>query len=175
VAKFFKCLLCGLVGLWVARSHRQARELELLEKPADVTLGDLDIEPRLDLGLKIKAAPAHHMVHVDIRTFLDQPRQLGQLRGVQPGATPRPRPVAQAVHARLVVADHPVPQRLAVHAASSRRRCAGGSLQHQGQRHQAARLIAVLRPPRFSAQLLCRQIGPSNRQCHDDPPQRRNR
>jgi hypothetical protein len=66
----------------VARSHRQAPELELPEKPANVTLGELDIEPRFDLGLKIDAAPAHHAVHGNIGTFFDQPRKLGQLRGV---------------------------------------------------------------------------------------------
>src|SRR5260370_31804788 len=89
MAKFFKCLLRGLVSLRVARSHRQARELELPENPADVTLPDLDVEPRLDLGLKINAAPAHHAGHVGIRALLDQPRKRGQLRAVHPGPPSR--------------------------------------------------------------------------------------
>jgi hypothetical protein len=95
---FIKCLLRGLVSLRMARPHRQAREPELAEKPADLSLGELDIEPCLDLGLKIDAAPAHHAVHSDIRTLLDQPRQLGQLFSVQPRPPPRPRPVAQPLH-----------------------------------------------------------------------------
>src|SRR5260370_3477262 len=57
MAKFFKCLLRGLVSLRVARSHRQARELELPEKPADVTLPDLDVEPPLHHGLNMTAPP----------------------------------------------------------------------------------------------------------------------
>ena len=103
VAKFFERLLCGLVSLRMARSHRQAPEPELSENPSDMALRDTDTEPRLDLGLKIDAAPAHDAVHGDIGALFDQPRKFGQLRGVQSRTPPRPRPVAQAIHSRLVV------------------------------------------------------------------------
>ena len=72
----------------MARPHRQARELELPEQSADVPLRELDSEARLDLGLKIDAAPAHHAVHGDIRSLFDQPRKLGQLFSIQPRPPP---------------------------------------------------------------------------------------
>ena len=61
----------------MARPHRQARQSKLTEDAADVALGDIHAKPRLDLQLKIDAAPAHHAMHLDIRTFFDQPRKLG--------------------------------------------------------------------------------------------------
>jgi hypothetical protein len=152
----------------MARPDRQAPELELAKQPADLTFRELDIEACLDLGLKIDAAPPHHTVHGDIRAGFDQPRKGGQLCSVQPRPPARPRPVAKTIHSRCVVADHPVPQRLTIHAASPGRRRARGALQHQGQRHQPTRLITVLRPPGMAAQFLCRKLGPGNCQRHAD-------
>jgi hypothetical protein len=41
---FLRGLLRRLVGLRVARAHRQARELEPLEKPSHMAFGDVHVE-----------------------------------------------------------------------------------------------------------------------------------
>ena len=58
------------------------------------------------------------------------------------------------------------PQRLTVHAGSPRR-----PVEHQGQRQQATRLIAVLHPPRRPAQRLGRELGSRNYYRHIDSSQ----
>ena len=156
----------------MARTHRQAAEAEPLQQPSDVTLADLDPEAPLDLRLKVDAAPAHHAMARRVGAGLDEARQLGHLGRRQARRPARAGTVAKTLDALRVVAVHPVAQRLAVHAGGPCRRRPRRPVEHQGQRQQAARLIAVLRPPRRPAQLLGRQVGSRNRQSHIDSPLR---
>ena len=82
---------------------------------------------------QVDPPPAHHAVAVGVRPALDGRRQLGLLLGRQPRPAPRPGPVAQAGEALGVVAVHPVPERLPVHAGVPRRFLPRGPLQHQRQ------------------------------------------
>ena len=137
----------------MTRPYRQTRQPKLPQDATDVALGDIHAKPCLDLRLKIDAAPTHHAMYLDIRAVFDQPRKLGQLYRVQPRSTPRPRQVAKTGHARLIVADHPVPQRLAIHPTCPGRYPTGRSFQHESQRHQTTRLIAILRTSRRRPQV----------------------
>ena len=154
----------------MARAHREAREGEPLQEPPDMALRNLDAKPFPDLGLKVDAAPAHHAVHRHVRPVLDQLFQRAKLGRRQPRRPPRPRPAAQTLDPFCVVADHPVPQRLAVHPHDPR--CLGPRrpFHHQRDRQQPDRLVAILRPPSRQAQPLRRKFQPRDRQRHDDSP-----
>ena len=60
----------------MARPYRETGEVEPFQDPAHVALADLDSEARLDLPLKVDAAPTHHPVRRRIRAGLHQASQL---------------------------------------------------------------------------------------------------
>ena len=105
---------------------------------ADAALVQHDAEFRLDAVLQVTATPAHHAFPNRVGTGLDPSRKRGQLLRCQPPGPVRNGPVHQPRDALGIVAV-PIrrgscppdsfltlltPQRLAVHPAGLRRRCA---------------------------------------------------
>src|SRR3954469_24382633 len=92
----FERRLRRLVRLRVLRPHRQAGEAEPGQDLADPALVQPDREPRLDQGLEVDPAPAHHAVPGRVGPALHGRRQLGLLLGREARLAPRSGPVAQA-------------------------------------------------------------------------------
>jgi hypothetical protein len=67
---------------------------------------------------------AHHAMHRRDRAFLHNPRKKRPVRVGQLARPPRRRSVDETVPPLLIEPDHPIPQRLPVHAADFRRFCA---------------------------------------------------
>ena len=111
---FFERLLRRLVGLGVARAHRQAAIAERVEDAPDRALVQLDAEAPLQIVAQIDAPPAHNAMRVAIRPVLDDLRQLLLLRRRQPRRRSRRGAIAKARQPFPVVAVNPVAQRLAV-------------------------------------------------------------
>jgi hypothetical protein len=86
------------------------------------------------------------------------PRSTSALKGrqlalVQPGRTATLGSIAQALGPLGVEADHPVPERLAVHAGLARGALAAHPIRHVGEAEQPARHTAIALLSRQAAQL----------------------
>lgn len=106
----------------------------LLQQPADRALVIIDAELRRDDALEVHPAPAHHAVHALVRTGLDECGQARKLSRRQPRRNIPPPIVLETVRPAFIEPVHPVPQRLAVHAADLRRRRPVHAVTHRGQR-----------------------------------------
>src|SRR5215211_1682349 len=107
-----------LVGL---RPRTHMREAQLLQGAVDRIVGYRDAELLMQLHDQIARPPAHHAMARRDRTLLDQLSEksfvfVGELAG-----RTRRELAEQAVRPLFVEPYHPVPQRLAVHAAGLRR------------------------------------------------------
>ena len=76
---FFKSLLRLKVGLRVHRTHRDAAEIQLLQKLADAALMQMNIEFGGDAVTQVGTAPAYHAVGLGIRAVFRPLRHLAQL------------------------------------------------------------------------------------------------
>jgi len=70
---------------------------------------------------------------------------LGLLIGREPPLGARRHAIGQTGHAEIVIAMHPVAQRLSVHAAQLGCLRAGAPVQHQRKRQQVAGRVGILR------------------------------
>ena len=90
------------------------REPELLMQPHD----------------QIARPPAHHAMDRSDRALLYDAGEKGLMNSVELGRHPRRRNIDETVRSLLVEPDHPVPQRLTIHAANLRRLFPRGPLEH---------------------------------------------
>src|SRR5262249_728474 len=74
--------------------------------------------------------PAHHPMDRSDRALLYDSAEKGPMGGVELGRHPRRRNIDETVRSLLVEPDHPVPQRLTIHAANLRRLFPRGPLEH---------------------------------------------
>ena len=93
------------------------------------------------------------------RTLMNDPGEKGLVRVVELGGSTGRRNVDQTIRPLLVETDHPVPQRLAVHARVRRRLRPRAPIEHGGDRQQPARLRRVLRLLRQQANLRRRIVS----------------
>jgi len=106
----------------------------------------IDAKAPLDLIAQIDAPPANDLVERGVGAGLDQRRHFRALRRAQlsPGAAAMT--VAQPGQTLLIVAMHPVAQRLAVHPAASRRAGSILTFKNQRERQNTSRRRSVLLP-----------------------------
>src|SRR4051794_35130731 len=121
------------------------------QRPTEPALG----RPKADPGVPVRVRPALH-----------GRRQLGLLSGREARLASRPGPVAQAGEALGVVAVHPIPERLPVHAGRPRRFLARGPLQHQRQGQHPSRGRRVPAPPGLAPQPDRARLLPRDRHRH---------
>ena len=123
--------------------------------------------------LQIDTAPANHTVPLKVRTLLDPFHHFGLLFGRQAGQRPvAARQSEQTLRSQLVVAVHPVAQRLTVHRAGLGRSLARPAFQHQANRQHPTRRFRILRLCCQTAQLRRRHRQPCDRDCHRHPLRR---
>jgi hypothetical protein len=163
----FERRLRRLVRLRVLRPDRHAAEAEPAQHLADRALVQPDREAGLDQGPQVGPAPAHHAVPVGVRPPLHGGHQLGLLLGREPRPRPGAASVVQAGEPLGVVAVHPVPQRLPVHAGAPCRRLPRGALQDQRQGQHAACRPRVPAQARLPSQLGRARLLPRDRHRHD--------
>src|ERR1035441_10503298 len=160
---FFKCLLGFFIRLRMARAHREPAVVELRQNLADRAFVQRDAEAPLQLVAQIHAPPAHHPVTSRVGARLDQPGQLRLLFGREFRLGTRWRQIVQPGQALGVVAMHPIPQGLPIHAAGFGRRLAIRPVEHQRKCQYPPRCCPVLLPARSRPESRCRHIKPSDR------------
>lgn len=151
----------------MSRTHRQPHETEPAQQLADRALGQLYAEALGDHRGKINAPPAHDAMFGKVGTADYQRGNGGLLLGRQaPGRTAAAKPVRQPGKALLVVAMHPVAQRLPVHATQTRRIAARMTVENQSERQHTprCRTIAAARCRRAQARRVV--VPPSDRNRH---------
>src|SRR5450830_1724119 len=136
---------------------------ELRQNLADRAFVQRDAEAPLQLVAQIHAPPAHHPVTSRVGARLDQPGQHRLLFGREFRLGTRWRQIVQPGQALGVVAMHPIPQGLPIHAAGFGRRLAIRPVEHQRKRQYPPRCCPVLLPARSRPESRCRHIKPSDR------------
>lgn len=134
-------------------------QVQALEQLQHAVLAVADAEAVLDQVAQILGPPAAHAVAFRVRATQDQGLEGRHLAFVQPWRPPAARPVVQTLDAVFVEADHPIAQRLPVHAGLARGPFAAHAVEHVGERQQPARHPAVGLEPRQPAQLLCWNVA----------------
>src|SRR5215203_6328912 len=94
------------------------REAQLLQGAVDRIIGHRDSELLMQLHDQIARPPAHHAVDCRDRTGLDDVGEERLVLGAELAGRARRRLADEAFGPLFVEPYHPVPQRLAVHAAS---------------------------------------------------------
>jgi hypothetical protein len=112
------------------RPRLHARQAASAQQLADCPLMHHDLVALGNKCLKVYAAPAHHSITLRVRSGKHQLFQLLQLLFRQCRRTAAARRIAQPGYPGGVVAMHPVPQRLPVHARRPCRLRAVAALQH---------------------------------------------
>src|SRR5262245_46337166 len=79
---------------------------------------------------QIARPPAHHAMDRSDWALLYEAGEKGLMNSVELGRHPRRRNIDETVRSLLVEPDHPVPQRLTIHAANLRRLFPRGPLEH---------------------------------------------
>ena len=157
------CLLRRKVLLRMAWPRLQPRQAELVQPLADRAPAHLDPEPACDLGARVDAAPPHHLVPLRVGPGHHQGPQLGLLLGRQQRRTAGAGARSQAGNTVLIVAVHPVPQGLPIHAALLGRLLPRHTLQDQRDRQQPPYLGRLLARTGGRAQLRRRELAPAHR------------
>src|SRR5512132_638755 len=80
------------------------------------------------------------------RALLYDSGEKGLVYGVELGRHSWRRNIDETVHTLLIEPDHPVPQRLTIHATDLRRVLPRGAVEHGRNRKQPSRLRSILRP-----------------------------
>ena len=73
-------------------------------------------EPSFDQKAKILGGPTAHAVALDVRSAQHHGAKHRHLPIVEKRRPPRPRSIMQTIDPFGIVADHPIPKRLAIHA-----------------------------------------------------------
>ena len=141
--KFFKSLDCVGFLRWVLRPRAVVREALLLQQTPDRDLIEFDIEALLDDLLEVDATPAHHAVLLDVGPSLHDLAELGLLLGRQLRLGAGSLGVDQPFRTALIEGMHPIPQRLAIHAADAGRLVALHAILHGSKRQQPPDLIGI--------------------------------
>jgi len=156
-------------------------EAKPLQHLAHAALVKLDAEARCDYLAQIDAAPAHKTVGGDIGTAFHDLGKLGLLFLRQPARWSGSLAVDKSFAAKLIVAVHPITQRLAIHPARAGCLGARAALHYKCQRQQPASLIGIaclrslptqIRRPMLRAQYLNRHADPlreSHRKANHTP------
>jgi hypothetical protein len=140
-------------------------QAEIVEQPEHPVLGIGDAEAHLDDPTQILGPPAAHAVALRVGTPQHQGLERRQLAVIEPGWAAAPGPIAQAFDALGVEPDHPVAQRLAVHAGLARRPLAAHPVQHVRHAEQAARHPAIALLPGQATQFLSRHVVTDRYRC----------
>jgi Ketopantoate reductase PanE/ApbA C terminal len=124
-----------------------------------------------DLVAQIDATPTHDTIARGIRTGQHQSLQFGHLLARQHRRPPGSRRVGKARNPRSVIAMHPVTERLTIHPAGTRSIGPGETVQHMGDRQNAARDTPVLASCRLLPKRRRGQVQPRdlNRLPHVHP------
>jgi len=165
-----ECFLCRRIGFGMLWAHRETAVVVLIQQLADRPLVQRHVELTQDAIPQVDTPPTHHAVLRQIGTSLDPSDQLLLLCFPQRRVPPRSLPIAQPVNTAVVVAVHPVPQRLAVHTCCSCGFFTRGAVQHEGNRQRSAHRARILHPSRTHTQFRCRHIRPSDRHRHHCQP-----
>ena len=138
---------------------------ELLENAPQAHFGEINGKALPKNALQVHAAPAHNPINLRIGAGLHELLQLLFLLRRKFRRAAARLDVDQPVGALLIEAMHPVPQRLAIHAADARRLLAIHSVANRRQCQQPPRLIGVLRLRRQAAQGVRLKIIPNSNRC----------
>ena len=122
-----------------------------MRKIADRALRHHDAKAFFDQTLQIDPTPALDAIDVDIRTSLDDPVKLGQSIGIRQSGATGLRTVQETPRTFDIVAMHPVPQRLTLHAGSVRSLGPLVAVQNRRDRQASTRLSII---PQLPAQKL---------------------
>src|SRR5271157_6068697 len=165
---FFKSLLGCCVLLRMIGPRLKPGHAKPAQQLANRTLGHTDRPAGRDFRPQVSAAPAYHLVALKVRAFQHHRPKLLHLGLVQHRRASRAATRTQSGHAFRIVAEHPVAQRLPIHAVDLRRRLAWMALQDQCYRQQTPHHRAVLRPCRQLPQLRRRKVktGDLDRPAH---------
>src|SRR4029077_18399984 len=128
---FFECLH-GLGILFVclgAGAHM--REAPLLEGAIDCVVRHREPELLIQPHNQITRPPAHHPMDRGDRTLLNKAGEKGLVLGVELGRHSWRTDIDETVRSLLVETDHPVPQRLTIHATNLRRLSPRGPVEHR--------------------------------------------
>jgi len=168
---FFKCLLRGEVALGIVRSRLHARQSHPVQQLADGALVHLHVEAFGDLIAQIDTAPAHDAMACRIRPGQNDVLQFGHLLIRQGRRPPAARRISEPCDPIGIVTMHPVPQRLTVHAAATRRIRPRHPVQHVGNRQNPTCNPSVVASRRFPPQRRRRAVSPRhlNRMSHGNP------
>ena len=147
------------------------REAQVLQGAIDRVVRHRERKLLVEPHDQIARPPANHAVDRRDRALLHDPGEKGPVRVVELGRHARRRDVDETVRPLLVEADHPVPQRLAIHPADLRCVLPRGPIEHSRDRQQPSRLRGILRPLRKLANLAGRIVRPHrNRLAHGKHP-----
>src|SRR3954467_2352356 len=166
----------GHTGLLVlgrmARTRADVREAELLEDLADRALVVSDAEALGHDLLQVHPAPAHDSMHGALRPGFNDLGELRQLLRREARRVAFRPAVLEPFGASFIEAVHPVPQRLAVHAADPRGIGPAHPIQHRRKRQQTPTLVGVLGGRRKTPQLVGRKVRPHRHRCRHgtNPP-----
>jgi hypothetical protein len=144
---------CGL-----GAGHTLPRQAKLVEPPQHAVLGVADAKARRDEPAQILGPPRADAIPLGVRATQDQGFQRGQLTFVEPTRPTTLGSIAKPRDSFGVEADHPIPQRLAIHPRLTRRLLAAHAVAHVGQGDQSAGHPAVRLLARQAAQLLGRDV-----------------
>ena len=128
----------------VSRRHRQPHEAEAAQQVADWPLGQRHVEAGLNHSGEISLSPTHCAAHGRVRAGPNQFSDDRRLLGAQ--ARPRANRAAlvrQSRQAFVVLAVHPVTQRLPIHAGRARRIGLRQAIELQRERQHPTRCIGV--------------------------------
>ena len=138
-------------------------QAQVVEQSQHAVLAVDDAEARRDDPAEILGPPAAHAVALGIRAPQHQRLERRQLAVIEPGRAAALGPIPQPLDALGVEADHPVPERLAVHARLAGGPPAGHPVQCVGYAEQPTGDPTIGLLARQAAQLRGRDVL-SNRQ-----------
>jgi len=155
----------------MTRAHGEPAVAELGQNLADRAFMQFDAEAPLQLVAQVHPPPTYNPVTSRIGTRLDQFYQLGLLFRREFRLRSRHLQVVQAIYSLGVVAMHPIPQGLAIHAAGLGRQLAIRTVEDHRDSQHSSRRRTVLLAASSRTKLCCRQIKPCDRyrcshRCH---------
>jgi hypothetical protein len=133
-------------------------QVEIVQQPEHAVLAVDHPEALFDDPAQILRPPRTHPIARRIRTAQHQRLERRHLALVEPGRPAALGSVAQAVDALDVEADHPIPERLPIHAGLMRRLPACHAIQSVGKGEQSRCHPAVGLAPGQTPQLLGRNV-----------------
>lgn len=151
------------------RTRLQPRQVQLVQPLAHRAQVHVHRKAAPDLSLQVSQSPSHDVMALRSGALNDQCFQFRLLcirqKGLAAGATARLQSICPAV----VIAMHPIAQRLSVHPRLLRRLGSRVPIQHKGDRQQAPNLRSVATLARDRPQLPRRVIHLLNRQSLSHP------